>query len=234
MSWRVLPASAVVALCCVMGACGQKEGKSAAPQAKTEAPPSKSFADAKANNSQAEREWSPRLETQTTRTRPERAPRGRRFAQEISMPHPLQTIPVSHMVTLPVIVRNTSQETWKAASNEETQPVNLSYHWLTGETQRKMRRLRKEIAGEASAPELRAAPTSWLSRRGQLVVMGGRRTVLPHDVQPGETVTLNAAIQAPDQPGDYTLRVTMVKESVAWFENRGAQPLDLPVKVTER
>jgi len=94
-------------------------------------------------------------------------------------------------------------------SPEENQPVNLSYHWLEGQT---------------TMPE----------KQGKVVVMDGRRTVLPHDIQPGETVTLNAQVQAPDREGNFTLQVTMVKEHVAWFENRGAQPLDIPVEVTAR
>ena len=39
-------------------------------------------------------------------------------------------------------------------------------------------------------------------------------------------------VYAPGQPGRYILRVTMVQENVAWFEDRGAKPLDIPVLVT--
>ena len=62
----------------------------------------------------------------------------------------------------------------------------------------------------------------------------GARTPLPHDVAPGESVSLDATIQVQSAPGEYTLRLTMVQELVAWFEGRGGQPLDIPVTVTGR
>jgi hypothetical protein len=34
-----------------------------------------------------------------------------------------------------------------------------------------------------------------------------------------------------DQPGDHVLRVTMVQESVAWFDDRVRKVLNLPVTV---
>jgi hypothetical protein len=159
------------------------------------------------------------------------------------------------MVTLPVVVRNLSDEPWIATGDgEEKKPVNLAYHWIEGETIRKnpvsddtsdeQKRSQSEqgktIRGNpisdstvrrSRLPRSRAMPTRTLNQLGRVVVFGGLRTPLPHDVQPGETVTLNAKIQAPDRAGKFTLRVTMVKESVAWFEDRGAQPLDIPVEV---
>ncbi|MBL4684302.1 MAG: sulfatase-like hydrolase/transferase [Nannocystaceae bacterium] len=56
----------------------------------------------------------------------------------------------------------------------------------------------------------------WLDPAGE-VVDEGMRTVLPHDVLPGETTTLNMRLQGPPAPGPYTLQVEMVREHVAWF-----------------
>ena len=72
----------------------------------------------------------------------------------------------------------------------------------------------------------------WLDNTGKVVVYDGLRTELPYDLAPGEAVTLNAKIQAPAQEGDFMLRLSMVQEGVAWFEDRGAQPLDIPVTLT--
>jgi len=73
----------------------------------------------------------------------------------------------------------------------------------------------------------------WLNQKGVPVVFEGLRTPLPKDLKPGESVNLNAAIQAPANPGKYTLEVTLVQEQVAWFpENKGAK-LVLPVTVSE-
>jgi hypothetical protein len=57
-------------------------------------------------------------------------------------------------------------------------------------------------------------------------------TPLPHHVAPGESVLLEATVQAPAETGEYILRLTLVQENVAWFDQRGAQPLNLPVTVT--
>jgi hypothetical protein len=41
-------------------------------------------------------------------------------------------------------------------------------------------------------------------------------------------------VRAPDAPGRYTLRLSLVQEGVAWFDARGARPLDLVVDVGPR
>jgi hypothetical protein len=71
----------------------------------------------------------------------------------------------------------------------------------------------------------------WIDRSQKIVVFDGERTILPREVKAGETVKVQAIIKAPDQPGDYVLRMTMVQESVAWFDDRGVKALDLSVKV---
>jgi cell division protein FtsN len=73
----------------------------------------------------------------------------------------------------------------------------------------------------------------WLDQKDRPVVFDGLRTPLPHDLSPGEAVQLNAAIQAPDQPGRYTLEVTLVQEGVAWFPERDGDKIAVPVKVSE-
>ena len=71
----------------------------------------------------------------------------------------------------------------------------------------------------------------WLDRKGSTVIFDGLRTGLPHDLGPGETVQLKAAIHAPGREGRYTLEVTLVQEGVAWFPERGGEKLVLPVSV---
>lgn len=56
----------------------------------------------------------------------------------------------------------------------------------------------------------------WLTTDGQ-PVDEGVRTVLPHDVAPGETVTVQMRLRGPDQPGRYVLEVDMVREHVRWY-----------------
>jgi hypothetical protein len=60
----------------------------------------------------------------------------------------------------------------------------------------------------------------WLDRKRQVVVFDGLRTPLPADLKPGESVTLRAAIRAPEKAGEHLLHVTLVQEGVAWFSDR--------------
>ena len=72
----------------------------------------------------------------------------------------------------------------------------------------------------------------WLGRNHETVIFDGLRTPLPRDLRPGESVELNASIQAPDKPGRYILEITLVQESAAWFSEKGSK-LVLPVRVAE-
>ncbi len=71
----------------------------------------------------------------------------------------------------------------------------------------------------------------WLDSDGKVVVWDGERTPLPHDLQPGQSVLLTAKVRAPDSEANYVLRATMVQEGIAWFEDRGARPVDVQVRV---
>ena len=73
----------------------------------------------------------------------------------------------------------------------------------------------------------------WLAATGDgVVVFEGFRTALPHDIAPGETITLNnVRIVAPPDPGSYRLQITLVQDKVAWFEQQGANTIVLPVTV---
>jgi hypothetical protein len=71
----------------------------------------------------------------------------------------------------------------------------------------------------------------WLDRKRQIVVFDGLRTPLPSDLNPGESLTLRAAIHAPEKPGEYVLHVTLVQEGVAWFSEKDGGQLLIPVSV---
>jgi len=72
----------------------------------------------------------------------------------------------------------------------------------------------------------------WLDQDGRMYQRNGERTALPEVLGPGKEISLRMIVYAPGQPGRYLLRVTMVQENVAWFEDRGARPLDIPALVT--
>ncbi|MBI3301117.1 MAG: hypothetical protein HYZ72_03430 [Deltaproteobacteria bacterium] len=148
---------------------------------------------------------------------------------------PLQTLRVNETVTLPVIVKNIGQETWTPRGDPaDAHPVNLVYHWIDGPTSRAQRENTEGSADPNPRKKRRAAylHTQALAQGGKVVVFDGIRTPLPYALPPGESASLHANIQAPAQAGNFTLRLTMVKEGVGWFEERGGQPLDIPVTVT--
>lgn len=74
----------------------------------------------------------------------------------------------------------------------------------------------------------------WLDQAGNVVIADGHRTALPYDVSPAQTVVLYAIVEAPAQNGDFVLRLTMLQEGVAWFDDHGGAPLDVPVSVQAR
>jgi hypothetical protein len=66
-----------------------------------------------------------------------------------------------------------------------------------------------------------AAAYRWLDPQGTPVVLYGERTLLPRGLLPGEEATLDVAVVAPPAPGPHVLRVTLVQEEVAWFDDQG-------------
>lgn len=71
----------------------------------------------------------------------------------------------------------------------------------------------------------------WFTKEGKLVKEGGGPE-FPHDVAPGETITLDKIpVTAPDKPGSYTLRLTLAHQGVRWFEAMGASTVEVPVTV---
>ncbi|MCY3650329.1 MAG: hypothetical protein OXG40_11360, partial [Acidimicrobiaceae bacterium] len=113
------------------------------------------------------------------------------------------TLPAGAEVELPVGVTNESQVTWR---RQGYVGVNLASRWRQG-----------IATGEDEEPGPRIAPE-------------GRRTLLP-ELDPGAFATVMLRVRAPDEPGDYTLDIDLVYEQVAWFEQRGGDPLRLPIRV---
>jgi hypothetical protein len=66
---------------------------------------------------------------------------------------------------------------------------------------------------------------------GTVLPFEGERTRLPHAMKPGDAVQAQVKIFAPQTPGDFILKISLVQESVAWFMSAGAMPLELPVTV---
>ncbi|RUR83319.1 hypothetical protein ACF3DV_16015 [Chlorogloeopsis fritschii PCC 9212] len=74
----------------------------------------------------------------------------------------------------------------------------------------------------------------WLDDNGKVIVFDGERTPLPGSLPVRGLIKLNATLKLPDNPGKYTLVLTMVKEYVAWFNDKNAKPLEIPVEIISR
>ncbi len=77
------------------------------------------------------------------------------------------------------------------------------------------------IAWLAEGSEQIALSYHFSQKRERLPFPDGRPmlTPLPHDVAPGEEVTLDAQMILPDQPGNYTLVLDLIRGGQYWFED---------------
>ncbi|HEV8469943.1 MAG TPA: SpoIID/LytB domain-containing protein [Candidatus Limnocylindria bacterium] len=73
----------------------------------------------------------------------------------------------------------------------------------------------------------------WFDMSSQAVVWDGARTLLPHDVAPGESVTLTVDMRAPRNEGAYALAWDMVQEGANWFST-AAVPMKEDLVVVQR
>jgi frataxin-like iron-binding protein CyaY len=85
--------------------------------------------------------------------------------------------------------------------------------------------------GQPGGPYTISLAYHWLDKDGKVVVWDGLRTSLPYDLKPGNEVTLNASVKAPEKPGDYILEFDMVQEKVAWFKWKGSETAKLNIVV---
>jgi hypothetical protein len=74
----------------------------------------------------------------------------------------------------------------------------------------------------------------WYTRGGDEVpaaLWDDRRTHLPYNIPPGDSVTLNCEMGVPRAPGVYEIRWDMVEEMRTWFAWQGVPTLDVEINV---
>ena len=85
--------------------------------------------------------------------------------------------------------------------------------------------------GQADAKFFIKLGDRWFDADDKAVKKDDGRSALPDDVAPGTEIELPLKITAPLNAGDYVLEVDMVQELVAWFRDKGSEPLRLKVKI---
>ena len=69
---------------------------------------------------------------------------------------------------------------------------------------------------------------------GLLVTEFHGEPLLPAAVAPDETVTIKIEYRAPQRVGSYRMKIDLVDQQVAWFEQRGSEPLVIHFEVTDQ
>jgi len=140
-------------------------------------------------------------------------PKEQIFSQKFSDVRVPKIVPAGKIFNVFVIAQSYSNFIWatnlKASTNKANNPVTFSYRWLNS--------------------------------KGAFEVYQGEQTRIPWSVSYNRNlfyniwnnVGINTPVKAPDRPGDYILRLTMVQEGVGWFDEKGAKPKDIPVTVTQ-
>lgn len=113
------------------------------------------------------------------------------------------TMKAGSTVAVGIVVKNTSDQTWRefGSTQKGKLAVRLGYRWW-------------DSGGKAVVVD-------YTPVRGEL----GR------PLAPGKSAAMAVAVIAPPAPGTYVLQLDLVEELVAWFQDRGAPQVKVPVTV---
>lgn len=71
----------------------------------------------------------------------------------------------------------------------------------------------------------------WLDAEGREVIHDDGRAPLASDLRPGERREMELTINAPKEPGEYTLEVDVLQEGVSWFALKGSKTSRTRIRV---
>jgi 4-amino-4-deoxy-L-arabinose transferase-like glycosyltransferase len=74
----------------------------------------------------------------------------------------------------------------------------------------------------------------WLDAEGREVIHDDGRAPLASDLAPGESREMELNVNAPKEPGEYTLEVDVLQEGVSWFALNGSKTARARVRVESR
>ena len=92
---------------------------------------------------------------------------------------------------------------------------------------------RGPLTWQASSTQPYNLSYHWLNPGGGIAVFEGMRTSLTANLSPGSTLTVQATLRGPTQPGQYWLVWDMVQEEISWFSLKSPDDNRWPVEVTD-
>lgn len=148
-----------------------------------------------------------------------------------------QTTPTSPATTAPVAPSPGATINPNVANQTFTQEIQLSQQIESGRVGEVITvpvtvRNTSNFIWDSSGTNPVNLSYNWFDANGNRIVLDGERTSLTQRLEPQQSENLNATIKFPDQPGNYTLALTMVQEGVTWFNDAGAQSPRVTVNVT--
>lgn len=84
---------------------------------------------------------------------------------------------------------------------------------------------------QGSGTQLVSASYHWLDRHGNMHQFMGPRKILPHNLEPGQDITLSNYILPPANPGTYLLELDVAGEGMGWFGAHGKPGPQIMVQV---
>ncbi len=84
---------------------------------------------------------------------------------------------------------------------------------------------------DGSGTRLVSLSYHWLDHLGSIYQFSGPRTILPHDLAPGESITLSSLVLPPRVPGTFRLELDLAAEGAGWFGHRGCAGPQIEVQV---
>jgi hypothetical protein len=78
-----------------------------------------------------------------------------------------------------------------------------------------------------------AVGNRWLDKDGMRTTDMEGHNGIPKDLKPGDETEMSLLITAPKEPGEYTIGLDMVQESVAWFGDKGSPTTKVKVTVVK-
>ncbi len=84
---------------------------------------------------------------------------------------------------------------------------------------------------QGSGTRLVSVSYHWLDRFGNMHQFMGPRKILPRNLAPGESITLDNFVLPPTQPGTYLLELDMAAEGLGWFGAHGKPGPQITVTV---